>query len=386
MKDYFKVAVASSDNFSSEEAVTEVLIKCKFDLDNHSPNAGIVFMSIYQDHEVILNEIMREFPDLELIGCTHDGVLSSNTSYDEDAITLTLISSNVVDMYSGAAVNVSENLERNIKDALEPILKKSNNTPQLSIATFPSLTASGVNILEEMKKTLGQNFPIIGGAAADDWNFKETFQFHKNKIYKDTLPFLVFFGPLKYAIGVNTGWTGKGEKAKVQQSAGNVVYKIGDKTAVEYFQHYLGENITPLGEYPLLVYEGEDQQPYLRAALQSDYEAGTLFFAGDVPENAMVQIGFTDRDKIIEASKKSILDSLDKYPGKNPEVAMCFSCSARKQVLGTRTGEEYSLISEQSPQLKISGFYGYGEISPLKDDSTSRFHNETFISLILGIE
>ena len=64
---------------------------------------------------------------------------------------------------------------------------------------------------------------------------------------------------------------------------------------------------------------------------------------------------------------------------------MFFSCAARKYLLGTRTGEEIGIVeSVIGSQVPICGFYGYGEIGPPTTDDPSQFHNETFISLIMG--
>ncbi|NER08880.1 MAG: hypothetical protein F6K17_43360, partial [Okeania sp. SIO3C4] len=144
-------------------------------------------------------------------------------------------------------------------------------------------------------------------------------------------------------------------------------------------------SITPFSEYPLAVFESEGSEEfYLRAPIGSNMEDGTLVLAGDLALGAHVQISHTTRDWIIEASEKSIAQAFASYTGKEPEVAICFSCSGRKQVLGTRTSEEFKLLNTRNPDLKVFGFYSYGEIAPLHRDTPSRFHSETFVSLLLG--
>ena len=73
-------------------------------------------------------------------------------------------------------------------------------------------------------------------------------------------------------------------------------------------------------------------------------------------------------------------------PGDKPEAALCFSCAARKNLLGTRIGEEYEILKNHFPDLPIIGFYGYGEFSPIKPRSRPRFHNVSFVCLLLGLE
>ena len=111
-----------------------------------------------------------------------------------------------------------------------------------------------------------------------------------------------------------------------------------------------------------------------------------MTFGGEVPEGAIVRITRSSRESVIEATNTSVKQALEAYPGSKPAVAICFSCAGRKQVLGTRTKEEYELLHEHYPDLQIAGFYGYGEIGPLHQDEPARFHNETFVSLLLGPE
>ena len=167
----------------------------------------------------------------------------------------------------------------------------------------------------------------------------------------------------------------------------NILYKVGDQTAVEFYQHYLGEKIEgPLGDYPLAIFEDDDSEDfYLRSSTGANREDGSISFAGDINSNTRVQITHTTRDRVIEASEKSISQSLQNYPGDQPEIALCFSCASRKQVLGTRTAEEIALLQKTRPDLKIAGFYVYGEISPSRKQQPSRFHNTTFVSLLLGV-
>lgn len=61
-----------------------------------------------------------------------------------------------------------------------------------------------------------------------------------------------------------------------------------------------------------------------------------------------------------------------------PKLAIIISCVGRKLVLGDRTNEEVEVIKDvlgSSPL--ITGFYSYGEISPLKPFEDCALHNQT---------
>jgi hypothetical protein len=79
------------------------------------------------------------------------------------------------------------------------------------------------------------------------------------------------------------------------------------------------------------------------------------------------------------------MQAVQNYPGKMPAAALFFSCASRRQILGSRTQEEYQIAQScLSQSLPSCGFYTNGEIAPLEDRGISYFHNETFITLLLG--
>jgi hypothetical protein len=379
------IAVGHTEDIDSEDAADELLDQCGSELNGEIAQAGILYASIDHDLDLLLETINSEHPGIELIGCTTDGELSSVLGFAEDSITLILFNSDDITIISDAADGLSEDLPKVIADSLKATKKNLPGEAKLCLVNPVSITSSGVEVLENFKKNLGTNFPIYGGAAADQWRFERTYQFHKNRVLTDSVPYLLFSGDLLYGSGVSSGWDPIGSPGTVTRVEKNILYEIDNTSAIDFYKHYLGENITPLGEYPLAVFEEENSDSYyLRAPLASNPEEGTLIFAGDLSPNSKVQISHTTRDRIIEASKNSITQSFESYPGSDPEAAICFSCSGRKQVLGTRTSEEYNLLNSIKPDLKVFGFYGYGEIAPLIKGGPSRFHNESFVSLLLG--
>jgi hypothetical protein len=61
------------------------------------------------------------------------------------------------------------------------------------------------------------------------------------------------------------------------------------------------------------------------------------------------------------------------------------SCATRNLMLGTQAGGEIQrLAASIGADIPISGFYAYGEIAPLGNDTTARFHNGTCVTVLLG--
>jgi hypothetical protein len=386
-----KIAVAHSLELESSDAIKEVLEQCHEQLGDLIPRAGLLFAGIDHDHSLILNRINEMYPGIDLIGCTTDGELSSIHAFTEDSVNLVLFCSEELVFGTGVADGISKDTAANIRKTVDSAKVELEMDPVLCICTPSGLTASGDNIVEGFRESLGGNFPVFGGNAGDAWRIKETCQFHKNKVYTDAAPFMLIGGPILYSFGVESGWIPIGKRAVVTRSDNNIVYEIGNDTALEFFQHHLGKKLgegewSIMGDYPLAVFEEDSESFYLRAATTFDIETGSLTFVGNVPQGSNIQITHSTRDRIVEATKTSVKDSVTGYAGNKPAVALCFSCASRKQVLGTRVEEEYDAFNQYAPDLPVAGFYTYGEIGPLNRDKPTRFHNDTFFSLILGIE
>jgi hypothetical protein len=198
----------------------------------------------------------------------------------------------------------------------------------------------------------------------------------------------LFCGPLIYSVAVASGWRPMGEPGLVTRSEAGLVYEIDGKAAIEFYRQRLGDQAAPGPETPLAILDESGAISYLRASLPSFVrESGAINYLGDVREGSMVQITVADRGAILEGCRDSIAKAFADYPhGKTPTAALIFSCAGRKLLLGSRTGEEVGIVeSVIGSQIPVLGFYGYGEIGPLNtEDPISKYHNETFVSLILG--
>jgi len=381
----FKTIIAHSIDIDTHDAIEAVLYDCIKQLGDDQPDAGLLFVGIDHDHKLILNKINEQYPDIELIGCTTAAEISSIGGYTDDSINLILFSSDVLDFKAGVADQVSKNPTGIIKKSLDETQARLNEEAKLMLMTPSSMTISSDVVIESMKQVMGDSFPIFGGAAADPWTFVGTKQFYQNSVLLDSVPFLLISGPLLYSFGVESGWKPIGDKATVTKSDHNIVTEINDKPAIEFYRSYLGDgDLSELGEYPVAVHSENDDKFYLRACLLADTQSGHMSFAGDLNEGAIIQHTTMTRDRVVSAAKLSVDNAIKAFPGSKPEAALCFSCAGRREVLGTRTNEEYKLLNDHFPNLPFAGFYTYGEISPNHYGKPTRIHNETFVTLLFG--
>ncbi len=384
----FIAASGHSDDIDSLSAFAEIREQCEAALKGQSPQAGILFAGIDFEHQLLLDAINETWPGIELIGCTSDGEISSRLGFREDSISLLLLASDTIDFSFGLGRNLSKDLLAACSQAVEQARAKSELEPRLCIVVPESLTISGQKTVEALRQVLGDEVDLFGGRAADNRKYENTFQFCGREVVSDSVPILILSGPLVYSFGVASGWNPIGTPGTITRSKGNVVYEIDGASAVEFYRHFLGKEFQLSTEIALLILNDAGEPEYLRPPSGDvDVESGAITYLSDVPEGAKAQIAISDRSAILKGCEDSVRKALEGFPEeKNPEAALIVSCSSRKLLLGTKTGEEYRILDERiGHELPFAGFYSFGEIGPLKSGKrTPNFHHYTFTMLLLG--
>ncbi|MBH8555053.1 FIST C-terminal domain-containing protein [Nostocaceae cyanobacterium CENA357] len=384
-----KVVVGHSEDSESQDAILEVLDQCSQDLAGVIPQAGILFAAIDFNHALILKEIDQVFPGIDLIGCTTDGEISSKLGFQQDSLTLMLFCSDTIEIRAGVGYGAKDNPLAAAHQAVQQATEKSTNAAKLCISIPASYitdgsTTNGELILKGLKLALGSQTPILGGTAGDQFRFKKTYQFFGNEVLTDSLPVLIFSGDIQFSYGIACGWQPIGRKSIVTKAEGTVLYEIDGKSALEFYARYLGDR-PPTAENPLAVYEGDSDRYYMRVPNTYDVETGSINFLGDIPEQATVQVTDISRDEVIAAAEVSLKNALENYPATEPEAVLLFSCCCRRWLLGTRAKEEYQLVKNLlSEEVPVCGFYTYGEFAPLEHQGSTYYHQETFVTLLLG--
>lgn len=389
----FKAIVAYSDDIDTDDAIEELLESCDEQLNGVTPSAGLLFCGTEYEHDQVLKGIHNHFPDLQLIGCTTDGEMSSSGGFTEDAITLTLFCSDSIRIGAGFGSNAGASPKEAAAMAIDMAKSSIDDDPSLALVLPDGLTSSAFQVLEGFGELLGDDVPVVGGMSADrvvgNKDTYSTYQFYGDQVLTDAVPVLLFSGPLVYSLGVESGWTPIGEKMTVTRADANMLYTLDEKPAFDLYVHYLGdvmkENISGIGSYPLAVYEPGLDRYYLRVAKAADPDTGAITFLGEIPEGAEVQITQAIRDEVMGGVNKSVENALKNYPGDKPGMAMMFSCTGRKIALGTKTKDEVNTVqSELNLDLPMTGFYTFGEIGPVSNHTRARYHNTTFVTVLLG--
>ncbi len=166
------------------------------------------------------------------------------------------------------------------------------------------------------------------------------------------------------------------------RAVGNVLYELDGESALALYRRYLGPHAERLPAsgllFPLMVLDPGRASGVVRTILGIDEAAGSLIFAGDVPQGSFARLMRANLDRLIDGASGAASASHALMGGTPASLALLVSCVGRKLVLGVRTDEELEGVREVvGPGCALAGFYSYGEISPRTQGARCELHNQT---------
>jgi len=235
--------------------------------------------------------------------------------------------------------------------------------------------------------------PIFGSLASDN-----TIDYHKSAVliageaYVDRMACVLIYATLQPQFYLGTISSKKMADAEgVVTSCENNIIKEVDGRPLAEFLHRNGLNAGPDGQietlynFPLYADNHDGTPPVARLLLKLTPQ-GHAICGGEVDAGATVSVGYLDEDEVLSTTQHKLSElQLD-----NASAVLCFSCIGRYFALGYgydgETDAVHASLDQFGPVFNFA--YSAGEICPLpgKDGSDAlfnRFHNSTFIALVL---
>ncbi|NBA76403.1 histidine kinase [Emticicia sp. ODNR4P] len=241
---------------------------------------------------------------------------------------------------------------------------------------------NGSALVRALNEYTASHVTVTGGLAGDDDRFEKTLVGLNSEPTEGKIIGIGFYGnKLRIGHGTMGGWDVFGPEREITKSQYNVLYTIGDKPALELYKEYLGKYAKDLPGaallFPLSMRVDADAAPVVRTILSIDEKQQSMTFAGEIPKGALIRFMKANFDNLLDASSEAAENALQSLSFK-PELAILISCVGRRLVLGYRTEEEVEAAREVfGPDTFITGFYSYGEISPLMAEAKCDLHNQT---------
>lgn len=323
-----------------------------------------------------LNEL---YPNADIVICSTSGQIS-NTNLVENNLIATAISFDKTQI-KVCEIDILLNSDLNV---LGNVIKKellSDDLKSILILSEGSFI-NGTELINELILQTKESIPIFGGLAGDEYNFEKTIVGLNRDASPGKIVAIGFYGnAIHFGFGSEGGWSDFGPEREVTHSENNILYKIGDRFALDLYKEYLGKYAEELPGsslyFPLSMKERSDSEPIVRTILSIDEEKKSMTFAGNIPTGSMVRLMKGNFDKLIDASYNAA-EAISKSLQHEPQLALLVSCVGRKIVLGNRIEEEIEAVKDVfGNKMLVCGFYSYGEISPTLSKVACELHNQT---------
>ncbi len=382
------MAVGHSDDIDPLDAVATVIDQCRATLGDRRPQAALLISAFASFAPAIVDAVRAAFPGVQVVGSTSAAEVSSVEGFLEDSITLALFASDTADVTVGLGIGAATDVEGACRAAAFEALGATDRTPRLAIVLAEPFLADPQRTTEAITRALPEGVVVVGGGSArgDLGTTVPSYQFCNDRVADDGVAILLFSGQVALSVAVGTGWKTLGARGTVTAARGGQLDRIDDRPASDFLKPYLDVTGPAAFGNPLAVVEADTDRSYLRAIVGSDPATGTIRVHGGVPIGSTVQLTTAGTDEILAGTRDAVARAKADFPaGSQPEAALIFSCMVRKYVLGTRTKVEAEMArAEFGPGVPLAGLYCAGEIGPVTDGASSRFLNETFVTVLLG--
>lgn len=365
------------------------------------PDVVIVFASSKFSQEEMLKGVRSISGDALLVGSSTAGEISTAGPTDRNSIVVMVMSAPSIKFFAGISATPVSKGPREAGKSVADIIKTESGDALKSFIMFPDvLNGNGAEIVRGVLASLGNHFPVVGGASGDDFQFKKTYQYLNDTVHTDSVVGLGMTGDFKIGIGVKHGWIPVGVPMKVTKSEGGVLHEVDGKPAIKIYEDYFGEEeaaalktetLAKLAiTYPIgLRVEGSDEL-LIRDPLSVDAK-GSITCAAELPEGSDIRLMIGSVEEAIKVAKLAAQNALEQLDGELPQAIIIFNCIGRNKLFGQRSGEEISAIQEVlGRDVPLIGFYTYGEQAPMNGEvkniekCNSAFHNETVVIAALA--
>jgi hypothetical protein len=329
-----------------------------------------------------LATLAAAYPRSHIVGCSTAGEIFG-TRLADNSLAVAAVEFEHGTQVASATASVSS--PEDSFAAGESIARQLDDPALRAVLLFSDgLNVNGSELVRGLNSVLASNVVVTGGLAGDGSRFQQTWVMHNGAPTTNRVCAVGLYGAhVSLGHGSKGGWDNFGPERIVTRSAGNVLFELDGKPALELYKEYLGELADGLPAtgllFPLaLRSDAADDKSLVRTILAVDEAAHSLTFAGDVPHGSLARLMRANFDRLIDgACEAAELASHSDSDASADTLAIAISCVGRRLVLGERVEEEIEATLDVLPDgTRQIGFYSYGEISPYAQ-GTCDLHNQT---------
>jgi hypothetical protein len=331
-------------------------------------------------NEIAYNDLRKIFPNANIAMCSTAGEIYENEVLDDSLSVLAIEFEKTC--ISSASVNI-DSYSSSYEAGADLISKLDQNDLKYVFILSDGGKVNGSELVRGIEKVIQHKIPVTGGLAGDGTAFISTVVGLNESPKSGNIIAIGFYGDaIKISHGSMGGWEMFGMEKTITRSVSNELFEINNVNALDLYKQYLGKYANELPGsallFPLSIKLPGANDPIVRTILSINNESNSMVFAGDVPEGSKVRFMNANFDKLIDAASDAAQNSLVQFSAGSPKFSILISCVGRKLILRERIEEEVEAVRNIfGTKTIISGFYSYGEISPLNINTKCELHNQT---------
>ena len=390
-----QIGIGNSQQLDSFCAGQEAATKALAFMNNRPAHFLIVFASVHFDQEALLNSITEITKAIPVIGCSTAGEISSFGPSRRSVLVLA-VRSDTLEAATGIGRALSTQPRQAGREIASSVAQAHLENPKLLLLFPDGLSGNIAEVIRGAQDILGLSFPIAGGAAGDDFQFKRTYQYFDGRVFTDSVSGILLAGQVAIGIGARHGWIPLGKSKQVTRAVGNVLMELDGQPAVNLYENYFGKKKSFLRndeiaqitiKYPLGFSVPGAEEYLLRNATRVNSDK-SLVLTGEIPEGSDVRLMMGSKRNAFDASRKAAAQARGAITPHSPRLGLVFSCISRAQLFGREWTREISEIQQMlGPEVPLAGFYDYGEQAPLAMDNSrgqSYFQNESAVIVAIS--
>ncbi len=336
----------------------------------------------------LFDEIRTFYPNAEIAICSTAGEILDN-KISEDTLNVTAIKFERTKIKT-AKVSIGQ-ADGSYDAGLELLQRLESDDLTYTLILSDGHIVNGSELTRALGDSLSNGSVVTGGLAGDGPHFTSTLVGLNAPPGEGNIVGVGFYGnQLKVGHAAKGGWDSFGPERVVTKSDKNVLYELDGQSALDLYKKYLGNLANELPGsallFPLSI-KNNGSTPLVRTVLSIDEEKKSMTFAGDIPEGSIARMMRSNFERLIDGASSAADSVISDFGTFEPELALLISCAGRKFALKDRVEEEVETVREVlGDETAITGFYSYGEISPVVKSTKCELHNQTMTITTLSEE
>jgi hypothetical protein len=328
------------------------------------PTLAIVFLSIKQNRNALC-KVLND-AGIAIYGATTNG------EFSDEGITAGQIAMLLLDINPEYfTVFFEEFTENNFRETTKTISHKTLQkfAHRCFLIACSNLKTDAEELLHGFEDVVGKQVNVCGGAAGDDFGFKENFVFTNNKESNNGV-MVIALDEDKITIKgkATSGWNAVGTEKIITKSASNHVYTVDDVPVLDLVIKYGGlKNVTAENlalEHSItlpLQLQREHGDPVIRAGLVLDWNDRSYYCGGPMPQGSKVRFSIAPDFDVIE----KVINGCEEFKASEmPEAdaLILFNCAGRLLSMGPLISEEIQGVQKVC-NVPMAGMFSHAELA-----------------------